>query len=81
MTPLFIASVVIINSYAVGPTIPVVPNPGNILMEDGTSKLLQQDSVSKLIKEFTPAVPGNLLQQDGTSKILQQDGTSKLTTQ
>jgi hypothetical protein len=81
MTPLFIASVIIINSYSVGPPTIVTPDPGNFLQEDGTSKLLQQDGTSKLVKEFAAWVQGNLLQQDGTSKIMQQDGTSIIKTQ
>jgi hypothetical protein len=81
MIALFIASVVIINSYSFGPPPVVVLDPGNLLQEDGTSKILQQDAVSKLIKETIPWTQGNLLQQDGTSKIMQQDGTSILKTQ
>lgn len=80
MIALLMAQIIIINSYAIAPSAPIVPNPGNILQEDN-SKLFQQDSVSTIKKEFSAAVPGNILMQDGTSKILQQDGTSKITTQ
>jgi hypothetical protein len=80
MINLLIAQI-IINSWSFGPPAPVVLDPGNLLMEDGTSKLLMQDATSKLLKETTAWVQGNLLQQDGTFKIMQQDGTSILKTQ
>ena len=74
MTPLFIASVIVVNPYFQAQVIPS-GEVGNLLQEDSVSLILQQDGTSTVMREFTPG--GNLLQQDGFY-LFQEDGTSKI---
>ena len=67
---------IILNSYQLVPATPATPDPGFFLQEDGAF-LMQQDSTSKLKKEFTSAT-GFIMQQNGTSFLMQQDSTGKL---
>lgn len=69
MITLLIAQI-IINSYSFGTTAAV--GGGGFILQESGSYLMQQDSVSKLQKQFTSG--GNILQEDGLF-LFQQDGT------
>lgn len=73
MIPLLIAQIVI-NSYSFGTATVSPGGAGFITQEDGTY-LMQQDSSSKFLKEFT--FGGNIDQEDGFG-LMQQDGTSTI---
>lgn len=69
-----VSTIVVLNPYRFQVT--AVGGAGNLVQEDGTSLILQQDSISKIQVEFTAG--GFLLIQDAISKLLQEDGISKI---
>jgi hypothetical protein len=67
-------TIVILNPYRF--QVVAVGGAGNLVQEDGTSLILQQDSISKIQVEFQAG--GFLLIQDAISALLQEDSISKI---